>query len=159
MSWTNEDGLVVKFGTERSAVLNQGTSALNAGTQTLRFDITDATTLADTDTAAADPSAARIPANALITDAWFVVTTAFTSGGSAVLDLGLKQADGTNIDDDGIDAAVAVASLTDGAAINCDGADVGTQVGANDAYIMATFDTAAFTAGAGTLHVEYRIVE
>lgn len=159
MSWTNEDGLTEKYGLERSAVLNQGVSATGEVIQTLRYKIDDATTIANTDTAVADPSAPFIPSGAHIVDATFIVTTAFTSGGSAVLDLGLKQSDGTNIDDDGIDAAVAVASLTDGAVITCDGADVGTVVGANNAFLMATYDTAAFTAGAGVLEVRFRIVE
>ena len=152
MAWTNEDGLVVEFGTERAAVQTQGVQS--GKEQILVYKIADATALADTDTAAADHDAPYLPAGAVIRDAIFIVDTAFTSGGSAVLDLGLKQAAGTNIDDDGIDAAVAVAALTANAGIESDGALVGTKL-ANDSYIMATYDTAAFTAGAGRLFVKY----
>lgn len=160
MSWTNEDGLIVKFGTERSEVLNQGVTAAPVF-RTLEYKIDDASELGDTDTAAADPSAAFIPNGSVITRAFFYVETVFTSGGSAVLDLGLKQADGTNIDDDGIDAAVALTALDAlGDTILCDGAVIadGNLTGQRltaDAYIMATYDTAAYTAGAGTLVVEY----
>ena len=153
MAWTNEDGLLVRFGEERAEVASDGVTS--AEEQLLVFKIGDATALADTDTAAEAGDRPFIPANAIIKEAFFVVDTAFTSGGSAVLDLGLKQANGTNIDDDGIDAAIAVAALTAGTVITSDGADVGTKVGANNAYPMATYDTAAFTAGAGRLFIKY----
>lgn len=153
MSWTNADGLTVLMHEEQGEVNNQGTSAVSHRKQAV-FHIDDATTLGDTDTAAAGPTDAFIPAGAIITDAFLVVDTQFTSGGAAVLDLGFKQAAGTNIDDDGIDAAVAVAGLTADAVVVSDGALVGTRL-ANDSYFMATYDTAAFTAGAGKVVVEY----
>jgi len=151
--WTNEDGLEVRFGIDRA------TSAPTGGTSAEEkvhvFDIADATELGDTDTAAASGDAAFIPAGAIVKDAYLVVDTAFTSGGSAVLDLGFKEADGTNIDDDGIDAAIALGAIdADDDVIACDGALVGTRL-ANDSYVMATYDTAAFTAGAAKLVVKY----
>lgn len=150
-TWTNADGLEVKFSTTRAAVRTEG--ATHSDETTLVYEIADATTLADTDTAAAAGDAPMIPAGALVKDAMFVVETAFTSGGSAVLDLGFKQADGTNIDDDGIDA-IAVASLTANSATVGDGALVPSRL-ANDSYVMATYDTAAFTAGKGKLIIKY----
>lgn len=152
MSWTNFDGLLVRFGTEKGAVRVDGVQHVEK--EVLVYKIADATALGNTDTAAPVADEAYLPAGSIILKALFVVDTAFTSGGSAVLDLGLKQAAGTNIDDDGLDAAIAVASLTANAGINGDGALVGTKL-ANDSYIMATYDTAAFTAGAGRLIVEY----
>jgi len=152
MSWTNEDGLLVRFGTERGAVATDG--ATGAEEQVLIFEIADATALGDTDTAAEAGDRPYIPAGAIIRDALFVVDTAFTSGGSAVLDLGIKQADGTNVDDDGIDAAIAVASLTVRSGHESDGALIGTKM-QYDSYPMATYDTAAFTAGAGRLIIKY----
>jgi hypothetical protein len=88
------------------------------------------------------------------------VKTAFTSGGSAVLDIGLYTDDGdetsTALDDDGIDSAVAVASLGADVVISCDGAFIGVKnVGANKVYVVFTYDTAAFTAGVGVLRVKY----
>lgn len=159
MAWTNADGLVVRFGNERAEVMPNGWTQEGIH-KTLVHKITDATALGDTDTAAVNPHEAFIPAGAVITRATFNVKTAF-AGATAVLDLGLKQADGTNIDDDGIDAAVAVTALdAAGDTIVCDGAYIadGDLTGvrlATDAYIMATYDTAAFTAGVGTLVVEY----
>lgn len=150
--WTNSDGLEVRFGLDRTTEQPSGRTA--GEEKTLVWTLADATTLGDTDTAAVAGDEAFIPAGAIIKDAYFVVDTAFTSGGAAVLDLGLKQAAGTNIDDDGIDAAVALGALGANAVVACDGALVGTRM-ANDSYIMMTYDTAVYTAGAGKLVVKY----
>ena len=156
MAWENEDGLDVKFGTERATVRIDGTK--NAEDHRMVVYLSDATALGTTDTAAVtEPTEAFIPAGAVITRAYFVVDTAFTSGGSATLDIGTKQKAGTNIDDDGIDAAVAVAALAANAVIDCDGALVPGRAVTYDSYIMWTYNTAAFTAGAGRLVVEYTI--
>lgn len=151
-TWTNEDGLLVRFNTSRSDARTDGVVGPNL--QMIEVGLPDATALGDTDTAAALADAVFIPAGATILRAHFVVDTAFTSGGSAVLDIGLKQADGTNIDDDGVDAALAVAALTVRTGVACDGALV-TDKMQYDSYVMFTYDTAAFTAGAGRLFIEY----
>jgi hypothetical protein len=151
--WTNSDGLEVRFGLDRTTEQPSGRTA--GEEKTLVWTVADATTIADTDTAAVAGDEAFIPSGAIIKDAYFVVDTAFTSGGSAALDIGLKQAAGTNIDDDGIDAAIALTEIdADDDVIACDGALVGTRM-ANDSYIMMTYDTAAYTAGAGKLVVKY----
>lgn len=151
--WTNEDGLEVRFGIDRATSADSG--GTSAEEKVHVFDIADATELGDTDTAAVAGDAAFIPAGAIVKDAYFVVDTAFTSGGAAVLDLGLKEADGTNIDDDGIDAAVALGVIdADDDVVVADGALVGTRL-AKDSYVMATYDTAAYTAGAGKLVIKY----
>lgn len=151
--WTNEDGLEVRFGIDRATSADSG--GTSAEEKVHVFDIADATELGDTDTAAVAGDAAFIPAGAIVKDAYFVVDTAFTSGGTAVLDLGLKEADGTNIDDDGIDAAVALGVIdADDDVVVADGALVGTRL-AKDSYVMATYDTAAYTAGAGKLVIKY----
>ena len=154
-TWTNEDGLLVRFPLDNGATeVTDGSTSVTP----VKFvqKVLDATTLADADTAAVAGDRPYIPAGAVIRNAIFVVDTAFTSGGSAVLDIGLKQAAGTTIDDDGIDAAIAVAGLTLGAGFESDGALVGTKL-VNDSYVTFTYDTAAFTAGAGTLVIEYDI--
>ncbi len=154
MTWTNninEDGLEVRFGQDRSAV--QTTGNTSAEEKVLVFKIEDASTLGDTDTAAAAGDDAFIPSGAVIKDAYTIVGTAF-AGATAVLDLGLKQADGTNIDDGGLDDAIAVGTLTADAVVAGDGALVGTKL-SNDAYVMATYDTAAFTAGDATVVIKY----
>lgn len=156
-TWTNEDGLTIRYNlsrpeTDRNGVAAQGVTS--AEEKVFVFEITDATQLGDTDTAAAPGDVPYIPAGAIVKDAYLEVTTAFTSGGAAVLDLGFKQAAGTNIDDDGIDAAVALAALGADAVVAADGALVGTKL-ANDSYVMATYDTAAYTAGAAKLYIKY----
>lgn len=152
--WTNQDGLFVGFGT-RKAEKNTGGNHASRGaiqTQTVKLKGTD---MGDTVAASDLENAARIPANALLLSANLFVTTAFTSGGIAVLDIGVYNADtGAVVDDDGIDAAVALAALEDNDTVTCDGALVGTVM-AQETKIGASYDTAAFTAGEATLVVRY----
>jgi hypothetical protein len=155
MSYTNADGLSVLTNGAAGVAAGAGTSAKSVR-QTLVWDLADATALA---TSAAAPAANDpfIPANAFITNAWFVVDDAFTSGGSGTLGLGLYTAAGATIDVDGIDAAIAKTALDADMGVVCDGALVdGTEnVGAANAYVGALYATAAFTAGSGKLVIEY----
>ena len=100
-----------------------------------------------------------IPAGSYITNAYVIVTSAFTIGSADTVNIGLYQKDGTVIDLDGIDAAVAAAALASGSAITCDGALVGgtATVGAADAYLKvgATASDANITAGSAVLVVEF----
>jgi hypothetical protein len=95
---------------------------------------------------------AYIPANSFIEAAYLKVGTAWASGTS--IDIGLAQTDGTVIDADGIDAAVATASLTADAIIDCNGALVGASVGGNDAVLEITA-TGTYTAGTAVLEIHY----
>ena len=155
MSYTNADGLFVITNNAQGAVRDNGLNAQN-GVKTMVFELKDATALGTSDVNP-QPNDAFIPAGAYITKASLVVTTAFTSGGSATLGIGLQQADGTIIDADGIDAAVAVADLAANKAVVCNGALVGgtATVGAANAYMSLVYGTAAFTAGAAKLVIEY----
>jgi hypothetical protein len=71
-----------------------------AEVKTLVIDIADATELGSS---AATPVANDpfIPANSYITGAHLLVTTAFTSGGSATLGIGAYNSAGSAIDADG----------------------------------------------------------
>lgn len=153
-TWTNSDGLEVRFGLDRTTAAEGGNTI---GTEKiLVVDLPDATALGDTDTAAVAGDAAFIPAGSLVLSAHFYVDTAFTTGAAGTLDIGFKKADGTNIDDDGVDAAVAVAALAANMAVACDGALVdGTEWLQFDSYPMFTYDTGALTAGAGKLIIKY----
>ena len=153
MSYTNADGLYILTDADQGSVQMNGVTAVGTR-KTLVVESPDLSTLTDT-TWTPQANDAFIPAGALILKSTLVVDTAATSGGSAVLDVGLFQKAGTVIDDDGIDAAIAVAALTADAVIDNDGADVGTRVGSNDAYVGFTYDTAAFTAGVVKVIVEY----
>lgn len=154
--WTNADGLVVGFGThtvdnETSAKpsvkgLIQQVSLKIVGENLKDAAVPDALQAANSVT---------IPAGSLIKSAVLIVTETFTSGGSAVLDIGtINASTGTIVDDDGIDAAIDVAVLTANADITGDGAQVGAVV-AVPVKLYASYDTAAFTAGEATLVVEY----
>ncbi len=155
--WENADGLAVGFGT-RTVTQNSGSKTGTPGAvEEVVLNISDATLLSDTVSSTDDAivQGVVIPADSLLLSAELFVTTAFTSGGSAVLDIGVYQTDGTIVDDDGVDAAIAVASLVDNFVVSpCDGALVGTVL-ANDSKIAASYDTAAFTAGAAKLVVRY----
>ena len=163
-TWDNFDGLEVNFGLDRSALMPGGKTAVHAHkTLKHKFDFND---IANTDTAAPSPHEASIPAGSVIVRAYLYVTEAF-AGATATLDIGLKQDDGTNTDDDGIDAAIAVTALDAvGDVILCDGALVAQETGdltgvrfTEDQWIMTTWDAAAFTAGEATLVVEYLEIE
>jgi len=155
MSYTNADGLEVLTNGAAGVAAANGTAAVSTK-KTLVIDIADASELGAT---AATPSdnEAFIPAGSYITSASLVVTTAFASGGSATLSIGAYQQDGTTVDADGIDATIALAALAANKAVACDGALVGgtATVGAADVYIKPDYGTAAFTAGAAKLVIEY----
>lgn len=154
--WANSDGLAVGFGTRTTVKSGSFGVADNGATQKLflKFRGED---LGDTVSATGDQivQAPVIPNGATILSATLKVTEAFV-GATAVLDLGLYDKDGTIVDDDGIDAAVAVAALTLGAEIACDGADINTVVATTGGVkVGASYDTAAFTAGEAILEVEF----
>lgn len=162
MTWTNEDGLVVRFGTERSDSATSGQVA--AIKEYIVLDLPDATALPLVgDIAAPAEDAPRIPASSIITNAWMVATTDFTSGGAATMDIGLMDAAGSVIDIDGIAVDIALATLVDGAGVGvtgCAGAYVANAGGAGqlvdaDAWPVITYVANAYTAGAGKLIVEY----
>lgn len=118
------------------------------------FDYLQANAGLPTTDADTDAATITIPAGSLIKAAYLEVSTAFTSGGSATLELGFQQTDGTVVDADGIDT-IAVAALTAGSWTVCDGALVGASVGANDVQVSVDDAVAVFTAGQGRLVIEY----
>lgn len=159
MAWTNKDGLTVLMHGEQGEINTTGATGESTALQ-LVVEIPDAT---EVPSSAATPSAldAYIPAGAYITRAYTIVKDAFTSGGAATLTIGLYEQDGTAIDADGIDAAVALSALNaEGKVVVNDGALVeGTAtVGSENAYVEVNYGTAAYTGGAATVVVEYFLV-
>lgn len=157
MAWTNSDGLYVLMHEEQGEVQDKGT-APNGIRHTLVYDIADATEIGSTFGASdIDPNDPVIPAGAYITNAYIISETTFTSGGAATLTVGLYNAAGTAIDADGIDATVALAALTADDVVVCDGALAGgvLTIGGADAYVGAIYGTAAYTAGAAKVVIEY----
>ena len=154
MSYVNADGLEVLTAGEQGTAAARGTS-LSSQKKALVMTITGT----DLGTSISTPQDhdAFIPAGSYITGAHLIVTTAFTSGGSATLTIGTYTQAGVAVDADGIDATIALAALAANKAVACDGAAAGgaATVGANDVYIEAIYGTAAFTAGVAKLVVEY----
>jgi hypothetical protein len=160
MVWTNDDGLNVMFGTEQGSEQMIGSPAQSGAYKVLVIDI-DATKL-NAHTVADDffeeVPATFIPSGALIKSASLDVSTAFDSGGSATLDLGFLQADGTALDVDGIDATIAETAIDAvGDSIACDGALVGGAALTADAYPSYGVNTATFTVGKGKLAITYYV--
>lgn len=153
--WDNGDGLVVGFGTrtvDRHAFkINDSYGA----TQKLYMDF-DWSDLG-TSLAATDPQLTQgpvIPSGAVLLSATIKVTEAFAGGTD--IDVGVYNSEtGAVVDAAGIDAAVATASLTLGAEIACDGADINTAVGVDSK--IGVIRTGTFTAGKAVLEVEYAV--
>jgi hypothetical protein len=149
--YTNADGLQQQYGTRD--VLSGAKEA--AGVSVKKYLILDFNGVGLVDSAPVlDLSAARLPAGAYVISATLLVETTFT-GATATLDIGtFKASDGTALDIDGFVAAAAVATLTAGADIAGAGAQIGTII-AEDTYVIATYNTAAFTAGKARCVIEY----
>ena len=156
-TWLNADGLYIKTGADEALQHKVGQYQADvAGLHVVEAEILWSD-LAATGTTTILSDTVYFPSNAFIESATFRVETAFTSGGSATLTFGLLRKDRTTaIDADGIDATIAVAALTAGATITCDGALIGTRL-ANAGLLTALEGTAAFTAGKGYLRITYRI--
>lgn len=109
----------------------------------------------DLPTTGDDQAIYRIPANARIKEATLRVITAFAGGTS--YNIGLSESDGTVIDADGIDAAVATAALDAvGETVACDGALVANTAGIGTAAGQVTVAaTGTYTAGKAVLKVVY----
>ena len=153
--WSNSDGLVVGFGTR--SVEQTASSKVSLGGQrqqiVMNVKLSDLADTLDTNDLVNAPV---IPAGAVLESAKLFVVDAAV-GATAVLDLGIAKAvDSTDIDDDGIDVAIATATLTDGAVIACDGAKIGTEL-AYASKVYASYDTAAFTGGNIVVTIEYLV--
>lgn len=148
--WTNSDGLEVRFNGPEAGATGAGVSTLGA-VKNLVLDFDFATAI----TAAADGHEAFIPAGSYIKSATLIVTTAM-GGSSGTLTIGLAQKDGTVIDADGIDAAVAQADLEANEVVKCDGALAGgvLSIGAANGYVY-TATGGTVSSGRGRLVIEY----
>jgi len=162
--WVNSDGLEVRFGSEKATNRLGGSLSTYGAMQEVRVKILG-TKVPSTD--APIDKKVTIPTNSYldaVTSQLFVDTT-FTSGGSATLDIGLMNDDGdgtySTLDDNGIDAAIAVGTLVLDYDTVPNGAQMGTSpVNSTTATLPLVlshgYGTAAFTAGAATLVLRYR---
>ena len=152
--WTNQDGLVVGFGT-RSITKNAGAKIAKGGAVEQIVVEVDLATLTDAVATTDDAvvMGAHIPAGSLLQSATLFVDVAAV-GASAELDIGTYDLDGAAINAVGIDDGILTAAMGAGAVVSCDGALVGTVLAA-DSRIGLSYETAAFTAGTATLVVEF----
>lgn len=160
MAWRNNDGLTVGFASDTKNLARAGSDADLNGTRTIDVSLIFGTTEfpGTVGTTTLDVlKTCGIPTGSFITAASLEVETAFASGGSATLTLGTAEEDGTAVDADGIDATIAVASLTQGAIIACDGAQVKGAPLSKNCYLTVTTATAAFTAGKARLRISYKL--
>jgi|SRR6056300_61946 hypothetical protein len=153
MSYVNADGLEILASGDAGTPAKRGTAV------SPKKSLVMVLTGTELPSAAATPqdNDAFIPAGSFIVSANLVVTSAFTSGGAATLTIGAYEQDGSVVDANGIDDAVALAAIGANKAVACDGALVGgtATVGATDVYIEAYYGTAAYTAGEAKLVIEY----
>ncbi len=153
---TNFDGLKVNYNLTLAETDPTGVSGWAEKIMVVELDSSD---LRGIDTAGNTTGRnAYIPANSVITDAFMVVETAFTSAGSTTLSIGLAEDDGTVIDADGIDATIAKTAMDAvGDVVQCDGALVGgvVTVGTANAYPYVTIGTGPYTAGVGKVVIKY----
>ena len=159
-TWTNDDGLYVRYGTRVSENSKSGKLADTGSVNTavLQFDY-EAAAAGIGATSGDDTQRVPIPAGSVIRDVQLVVTEAFAGGGFTGLDIGTEEADGDDIDADGF-----FASGSQGAAANL--TSVGTVVGetteintvlsnTEDAYILVAVAGSDPTAGKAKLVVRY----
>lgn len=161
-NWLNNDGLYVRFGGNEATAGVAGEFAITDGNKHIvELRISAMTSLTDSTQTILDQNV-WLPKNARIEYVEIITTTAVTSGGSAVLDLGLIRNDQTTeLDYDGLLADVPLADYNLAGetkryqiGVTGAGALMGTVL-ANPGYLVATYDTAAFTAGAITIRIAY----
>lgn len=151
--WINNDGLRIQIGVSEAEVTRSGEQAMNDGRRIFETVI-DLANLGSSTALLEDTRTTVLPSGLRIDEIQVINETAATSGGSATLNLGLVRQDATTTyDADGFLAAAPLADFnlagetliyrigTTGA-----GAFIGTTL-ANAGFLVADYDTAAFTAG------------
>jgi len=157
--WTNDDGLVIGFGT-RTAEDQRGSVTRTSGELNefvIEFAYDDLP--AGSATVAVDGSYTRIPANAVVVDAYLEVTTGFAGGTS--YDIGLDQTDGTAIDANGLWDTLVLADINSAGDKSsarehggtASGALFGSAISADAVPIVTA--TGTFTAGTARLVIRY----
>jgi hypothetical protein len=156
-SWTNNDGLYIKYG-QTEITPSIGGAIVSNDVQKIQFDL-DLTTL--TDTAAVLMDNVVIPDNSIVTKVTVLVTEV-TAGTNSNLNLGLVQLDRTTaVDVDGLLAAAdawhtsAIGTVTEYVVGTTEaGADIG-QVTTVPCLIVGYYDTGAFTDGTLKVTIEF----
>lgn len=176
-AWYNKDGLVVGYGTRAVDVNSPATYSTDGNGGEIVIKLSDLTLLGTDATVGTGiyapqyfTNAAYIPANATVQEVRITTDTAATSGGAADLLIGTYTIDSATgalvaVDADGLCAAGDNA-LADFSAVGetlilgkaAGAAQIGkVSVGSSPVVVAATYVTAAFTAGALSVHVKYTV--
>ena len=170
--WTNDDGLRIKFGVEEAALttggaFNMGGTPLNV--VELKVLGTDVSSTAGTIPGrSSGVEGIMIPKGAMVASVELFAEKGVTSsGGSATLDIGLKKVDDTELDYDGLVAALDVDSATDGTGLGTignrvfltqgttgNGAKLGTIL-SDAGYLCMNYAGEAITGGVIVVRVSY----
>lgn len=167
MAWMNNDGLYLKYGTERT-VPNVAGDYRTVGALReieIKLNATMMKALTTANTIVSDVT--ELPAGVVVEEVEVVATTVATTGSSAALNLGTIRKDRTTvIDADGLLEAAAVTTI-DAAGEKTvyrapvSGTGVGDQIGVATTYpcyIIASTSTGTFTDGAVTIRIKYKVV-
>lgn len=151
-SFTNQDGLTIKYGLDRALEQNEGTTSYHNVRQLMVYVDSQSPLTA----AGVDELRPWLPEGAVVMDSVLVADTAWT--GTGTLDIGLAEADGTVIDEDGLDAAIDVDSAlaSAGDVVLLDGvlADKSQTTGSVRSFVTTDVN-GSITAGTGWLYVNY----
>lgn len=155
--FVNADGLPLEFGIEKARGAQVGVESELGGGRRHVTCVLEASRMDLTGGVIGQRANTFIPAGSYIESALLVVTEAFDSGAAATLDLGLSNADGTytNLDENGIDVAIAEGALdTAGKEVDCNGAYIGAIL-TTGGYPSYDLDSVVYTTGKGYLIIRY----
>jgi len=159
-TWLTNDKLFLKYGPTLAVPNVAGEEDLDGPLHCISIKL-DLTKVTATDGSYYVSDQVFLPKNARIAQVDVVVQTAAT-GTNAVLNLGLVNTDrATEIDYNGLIAALPVTSMTPAGTttrLNTGSTYAGALIGATNStvgYIVADYDTAAFTAGVVYIRVYY----
>lgn len=162
-TWTNADGLGIKFGTDEAISRTGGSPSVMGAPQFVEVDI-DLTKLS-TSTQLVLVDTAFVPKNSRIEKVQVSAIVGAVSGGASTLDIGLIREDRTTeLDYDGLVAALAKTAYdavgeTSEIAVGSTGAGalLGTTL-ANHGLLVAKAGTAVFTTGSVKVRVYFTAV-
>jgi hypothetical protein len=159
MAWLNNDGLYLKYGTDKAVATTGGEYRTNGALREIEVKI-DLTTLGTGSSIVSD--AILFPANVRIEEVEIVTNTAATSSGAAALNIGFIREDRSTVyDADGLVAALALTALdADGekTVLRVGSTGAGTLIGettANKGYIVADYDTDNYDTGVILVRIRY----
>lgn len=165
-SWTNNDGLYIRFGNLEGEVTEIGEYGnYDPGSiHMVQLDL-DGTAGGNLNTLTKQVHrAVNFPGandqTFYLYKAEVYVETAFDSAGeAATLTIGFDNLDGTVFDADGVDVTIAEAALAAGVLITCDGALIETRlINTQPLNLTTTVGTEVFTSGKGWVKLWYFLV-